>query len=59
MGIAVADLEPLTIVALRVGLAAIALNVIMFAMGLSMPRDYRFLTVFFGMGLLNNIEPSA
>ncbi|MFZ5558558.1 MAG: DMT family transporter [Pseudomonadota bacterium] len=55
--IAVDTLDPLTIVALRVGLAAIALNVIVLAMGLSMPRDRQLWTAFFGMGLLNNMIP--
>jgi drug/metabolite transporter (DMT)-like permease len=57
VGVAVLGLPPFTIVALRVGLAAIALNVIVRAMGLSMSMDRRVWTAFFGMGLLNNTIP--
>ena len=57
VGIAVDALPPLTIVALRVGLAAIALNVIVVAMGLNMPRNRRLWCAFLGMGLLNNMIP--
>ncbi len=57
IGIAVLALPPFTIVVLRVGLAAIALNVIVRAMGLSMSMDRRVWTAFFGMGLLNNMIP--
>jgi drug/metabolite transporter (DMT)-like permease len=57
VGIAVLALPPFTIVVLRVGLAAIALNVIVRAMGLSMPMDRRVWAAFFSMGLLNNMIP--
>jgi drug/metabolite transporter (DMT)-like permease len=57
VGIAVHALPRFTIVALRVGLAAIALNVIVFAMKLNMPRNWQLWTAFFGMGLLNNMIP--
>ncbi|WDZ76933.1 DMT family transporter [Ensifer adhaerens] len=57
IGIAVKALPPITIVALRVSLAAIALLVIIRLMGLSMPRDRRVWLAFFGMGLLNNLIP--
>jgi len=57
IGIAVLALPPFTIVVLRVGLAAIALNVIVRAMGLSMSMDRRVWAAFFGMGLLNNMIP--
>ena len=57
VGIAVDALPPLTIVALRVGLAAIALNVSVVAMGLNMPRNRRLWCAFLGMGLLNNMIP--
>jgi drug/metabolite transporter (DMT)-like permease len=57
IGVAVLALPPLTIVVLRVGLAAIALNVIVRAVGLSMSMDRRTWTTFFCMGLLNNMIP--
>ncbi|HEV7318028.1 MAG TPA: DMT family transporter [Ensifer sp.] len=57
IGIAVKALPPITIVALRVSLAAIALLLIIRLMGLSMPRDRRVWLAFFGMGLLNNLIP--
>lgn len=56
-GIAVKELPPFTIVALRVGLAALALLALVRAMGLSMPSDRRTWTAFLGMGLLNNLIP--
>lgn len=57
VGVAVDDLGPLTIVALRVGLAAIALNLVVVLMGLRMPADKPMWKAFFGMGLLNNMIP--
>jgi drug/metabolite transporter (DMT)-like permease len=57
VGVAVADLPPLTIVSLRVGLAAIALWSIAFAMGLSPPKSTKVWAAFLGMGLLNNAIP--
>src|SRR5690606_9393975 len=56
-GIAVRALPPMTIVALRVSLAAILLLMAVRAMGLSMPRDGRVWRNFFGMSLINNILP--
>ena len=41
VGVAVKALPPFTIVALRVGLAAIALNLIVRATGLRMPKEWR------------------
>jgi hypothetical protein len=55
--IAVAELPPFTIVAVRVGLAAIILNIVLGAMGVPLPRDKRIWVAFFGMGLLNNAIP--
>lgn len=55
--IAVDALPPFTIVALRVGLAAIALNLFVQAMGLKMARARPLLAAFLGMGLLNNVIP--
>lgn len=57
VGVAVKALPPFTIVALRVGLAAIALNVVVRATGLRMPTDLRVWGAFLGMGLLNNMIP--
>jgi drug/metabolite transporter (DMT)-like permease len=57
VGVAVKTLPPFTIVALRVGLAAIALNLVVRATGLRMPTDRRVWCAFFGMGLLNNMIP--
>ncbi|WP_225771344.1 DMT family transporter [Inquilinus sp. Marseille-Q2685] len=55
--VAVAELPPLTIVLVRVGLAAIALLPVLRLAGLSMPRDRRIWMAFFGMGVLNNLIP--
>ena len=43
--------------ALRVGTAALVLHVVIRAMGLSIPRDRKVWSAFFGMGLLNNLIP--
>ncbi|MFI5013414.1 MAG: DMT family transporter [Hyphomicrobiales bacterium] len=56
-GVAVRELPPLTIVVLRVGVAAVILNVVIRMMGLAMPRQGRVWAAFFGMGLLNNAVP--
>jgi drug/metabolite transporter (DMT)-like permease len=55
--IAIKELPPLTIVVLRVGLAAIILNVVIRGMGLQLPADRRIWIAFFGVGLLNNVIP--
>ena len=57
VGVAVTGLPPFTIVVLRVGIAALALNVAVLAMGLRMPCHRRAWVAFFGMGLLNNLLP--
>lgn len=57
VGVTVKALPPFTIVALRVGLAAIALNLVVRATGLRMPTDRRLWGAFFSMGLLNNMIP--
>lgn len=59
VGVAVADLPPLTIVTLRVGLAAIALWSIALVMGLRPPKSVVVWAAFLGMGLLNNVIPFA
>lgn len=55
--IAVRELPTLTIVALRVGVAALALWAWLLATGQSVPRDPSLWRAFIGMGLLNNIIP--
>lgn len=57
VGVAVDGLTPLTIVALRVALAAVTLNLVVVFVGLRMPTDRRTWAAFFGMGLLNNLIP--
>jgi drug/metabolite transporter (DMT)-like permease len=57
VGVVVDDLPPLTIVVLRVGLAAIALNIAIRVLGLRMPGDLRTWAAFFVMGLINNLLP--
>src|SRR5579883_1003703 len=57
VGVAIKELPPFTIVLLRVGLAALALNAIVFALGLRMPRESAVWRAFLGMGLLNNVAP--
>ena len=55
--VAVRELSPLTIVALRVGIAAVLLLGVMRLAGLGMPREGRVWRAFFGMALLNNAIP--
>jgi len=50
-------LPPFTIVFLRVGLAAVILNALVKALGISMPRSRPVWLAFFAMGLLNNAIP--
>ena len=57
IGVAVADIPPLTIVAIRVLLAAMVLWLIMVALRQSMPRDPSIWGTFFCMGFLNNVLP--
>jgi drug/metabolite transporter (DMT)-like permease len=56
-GIAVTALPPLTIVVLRVGIAALILNTVIRLTGRKMAGDCRSWVAFFVMGLLNNIIP--
>jgi drug/metabolite transporter (DMT)-like permease len=56
-GVQVGALPPFTIVFLRVGLAAVILNVLVRAMGKRLPRSPSAWGAFFGMGLLNNAVP--
>jgi drug/metabolite transporter (DMT)-like permease len=57
IGVAVKSLPPLTLVFLRVALAAVVLNLAVPAVGLRMPADRRTWAAFFAMGLLNNLLP--
>ncbi len=59
VGVAVAALPTLTIVALRVGLAALALWAAVALLGRTVPRAPAVWAAFFGMGLLNNALPFA
>ncbi|WP_192890230.1 DMT family transporter [Vibrio bathopelagicus] len=59
VGVVVTDLPPLTIVALRVGIAAITLWIIALMIGLRPPKEWRVWGAFLGMGLLNNAVPFA
>jgi drug/metabolite transporter (DMT)-like permease len=55
--IALMELRPFTVVLLRVGIAALALNLVVLASGRRMPRSARTWGAFLIMGLLNNIVP--
>ncbi len=57
VGVAVRDLPPFSIVTARVGLAALALLVLLRLLGQRLPRDPRVLAAFLGMGMLNNVLP--
>ena len=57
IGVAVRGLPPFTIVALRVGLAAIVLHLAVRVAGLAIPLDRRSWAAFFGMGFRNNMLP--
>jgi drug/metabolite transporter (DMT)-like permease len=56
-GIALRELPPFSVVALRVGIAAVILNLLIASMGLRLPRSAKARTAFFGMALLNNALP--
>jgi len=55
--LAVAQLPPLSVVLGRVSIAAIALNLLVFAFGHRMPAAGKTWTAFFVMGFLNNLIP--
>lgn len=57
VGVAVTDLPPLTIVMLRVGIAAAALWSMVLLMGLRPPKELKVWGVLLGMGMLNNVIP--
>ncbi|AMB43554.1 DMT family transporter [Methylobacterium sp. AMS5] len=56
-GVALSALPPLTLVVLRVGLAALILNAALPLAGIRLPRGRDVWVAFFGMGLLNNVMP--
>jgi len=55
--VALAELPPLTVVLGRVGIAALALIVLVHVMGLRMPGSLKIWGAFFVMGTLNNFIP--
>lgn len=55
--VVVDDLPPLTIVLLRVGLAAIALWIFAFSIGIRPPTSAAVWLAFFIMGMINNVIP--
>jgi drug/metabolite transporter (DMT)-like permease len=57
VGVAVTGLPPFTIVLLRVGLAALALHLVVRALRLPLPRDARIWKALVTMALLNNLVP--
>jgi drug/metabolite transporter (DMT)-like permease len=57
VAVAVKELPPLTIVVLRVFLAASALLAAVWLLGFRLPREGRVWAAFLGMGLLNNAIP--
>jgi drug/metabolite transporter (DMT)-like permease len=57
VGVAIKELPPLTIVALRVSLAALILWAVTRLMGIALPSGRRALSALFVMGLVNNVIP--
>jgi drug/metabolite transporter (DMT)-like permease len=57
VGVAVKELPPLTIVALRVALAALALRLVLAVMSIGLPRERHVWAAFFGIGIMNNVIP--
>ena len=55
--VAIGELGPLTVVFARVGLAALALNIVVVMTGASLFRPGAPWSAYFGMGLLNNVLP--
>jgi drug/metabolite transporter (DMT)-like permease len=55
--IALVDMRPFTVVALRLGLGAIILHVVVLIGGARMPTSLRTWGIFIGMGALNNFVP--
>jgi drug/metabolite transporter (DMT)-like permease len=57
VGVAVRELPPLTIVAVRVATAALALLLVLRLTGLELPRTRQAWAAFLGMSILNNVIP--
>ena len=57
IGLVVTELPPLTIVTLRVGIAALSLWAIMLIGGYQVPKTFKLWRAFFMLGLLNNVIP--
>ena len=57
VGVAVSELPPFTIVTFRVGLAAIALWTIIFALKMPVPTTIKTWRALLAMGVLNNVIP--
>ena len=57
VGVAVRELPPLTIVAIRVLMAAFALLLVLKLMGVDLPRTRQAWAAFLGMSILNNVIP--
>lgn len=57
VGVAVKELPPLTIVVLRVALAAVALHIVIRAIGVTLPTGHEIWVAFFAMGVINNVVP--
>ena len=57
VAVAVETLPPLTIVTLRIGIAAVVLYLIMWMTGIEIPAERRLWIAFAGMGLINNVVP--
>ncbi|MFN7332953.1 MAG: EamA family transporter, partial [bacterium] len=58
-GVAVRELPSLTIVLLRVGIAAVTLWAVLTLLNIRMPRMKGLWPAFFGMGVLKNAIPLA
>ncbi|MCF2860495.1 DMT family transporter [Pseudoalteromonas sp. SMS1] len=57
VGVVIDSLPPLTIVTLRVGIAAIVVWAVVAVFGLGPPKDFKVWSTFLKMGLLNNVIP--
>jgi drug/metabolite transporter (DMT)-like permease len=55
--VALGDMRPFTVVALRLGMGAIMLHIVVVFCGSRMPASVRTWVAFFGMGALNNFLP--
>ena len=57
IGVLVAELPPLTIVTIRVGVAALTLWAVLLVGGYDIPKTFKRWRAFFMLGLLNNVIP--